>query len=318
MNDRLMTYPLLVSIAAIERDTGLSKDTLRVWERRYGFPQPQRDALGERAYPLHQLEKLRLIRRLLDAGFRPGKVVGQPVEQLEALLLGALPAAVEEPGQPLAHDTAVDSLMHLVLAHDLAGLRRSFAAAVEELGLAGFVVRRVVPMNERVGDAWMRGHLQIFEEHLYTEAVTMALRTAIHALPALPAGAAPRVVLTTIAQAPHALGLLMAEAMLALAGCYCIPLGVQLPLPDIVEAVRAHRADILALSFTASLNANDVLGGLNELRRALPDEVDIWAGGQCPVLQRRPPEGIAVLTDLASLASRVEDWRAGRASQARA
>jgi hypothetical protein len=33
-------------IAAVERDTGLAKDTLRVWERRYGFPQPGRDANG--------------------------------------------------------------------------------------------------------------------------------------------------------------------------------------------------------------------------------------------------------------------------------
>ncbi|MBS1173585.1 MAG: MerR family transcriptional regulator [Proteobacteria bacterium] len=40
-----------LSISAVERDTGLSKDTLRVWERRYGFPVPQRDALGERLTP---------------------------------------------------------------------------------------------------------------------------------------------------------------------------------------------------------------------------------------------------------------------------
>ncbi len=31
------------NIAAVERDTGLSKDVLRVWERRYGFPAPERD-----------------------------------------------------------------------------------------------------------------------------------------------------------------------------------------------------------------------------------------------------------------------------------
>ncbi|NBW47360.1 MAG: MerR family transcriptional regulator, partial [Betaproteobacteria bacterium] len=60
-----------LSIASVERDTGLSKDTLRVWERRYGFPQPTRDALGERAYPLEQVERLRLVKRLLDAGHRP-------------------------------------------------------------------------------------------------------------------------------------------------------------------------------------------------------------------------------------------------------
>ena len=50
MNERSVARPITLSIAAVERDTGLSKDTLRVWERRYGFPQPGRDGFGERAY----------------------------------------------------------------------------------------------------------------------------------------------------------------------------------------------------------------------------------------------------------------------------
>jgi MerR family transcriptional regulator, light-induced transcriptional regulator len=57
---------LTLSIAAVERDTGLTKDTLRVWERRYGFPQPDRDGGGERCYPLDQVEKLRVVKRLMD------------------------------------------------------------------------------------------------------------------------------------------------------------------------------------------------------------------------------------------------------------
>jgi MerR family transcriptional regulator, light-induced transcriptional regulator len=36
------------SIAAVERDVGLSKDVLRAWERRCGFPAPERDTNGER------------------------------------------------------------------------------------------------------------------------------------------------------------------------------------------------------------------------------------------------------------------------------
>src|SRR6478735_862598 len=64
----------LYNIAAVERDTGLSKDTLRVWERRYGFPTPVRDQHDERLYSTDQLEKLRLLRLLIDYGHRPGKI----------------------------------------------------------------------------------------------------------------------------------------------------------------------------------------------------------------------------------------------------
>ena len=52
-----------IGIAALERDIGVGKETLRVWERRYGFPQPLRDAFGQLAI------KLRINPDLL--GWRP-------------------------------------------------------------------------------------------------------------------------------------------------------------------------------------------------------------------------------------------------------
>ena len=54
------------TIANVEKETGLSKDTLRMWERRYGFPAPERDPGGDRVYPAAQVERLRLIKRLID------------------------------------------------------------------------------------------------------------------------------------------------------------------------------------------------------------------------------------------------------------
>src|SRR5947209_13504875 len=49
-----------------ERETGLSKDVLRVWERRYAFPRPKRDAHGERQYSSADVAKLRAIKRLME------------------------------------------------------------------------------------------------------------------------------------------------------------------------------------------------------------------------------------------------------------
>jgi methanogenic corrinoid protein MtbC1 len=48
----------------------------------------------------------------------------------------------------------------------------------------------------------------------------------------------PRILLTTLPQERHGLGLLMAEAMCVAEGAHCISLGVQTPLIDIVEAAR--------------------------------------------------------------------------------
>lgn len=298
-----------LSIAAVERDTGLSKDTLRVWERRYGFPQPQRDALGERAYSIEDVEKLRVLRRLLDAGHRPGRIIRQPMEALQALATQTVaerPAAVVSDGQ----ERELRRYITLVRGHEVDALRGALSQAALRLGIGRFVTDRAAPLNALIGEAWARGEIEVYEEHLYTESMQVVLRHAIANIPSTQGS--PRVLLTTFPNEPHGLGLLMAEALLALEGCHCASLGVQTPLLDIARASRAQRADIVALSFSAVLNPNQVVDGLVELRSMLPDHVEIWAGGQCPVLQRRPPDGVRVLVDLPAIPVAVAAWRAER------
>src|SRR5688500_11416571 len=76
-------------IAAVERDVGLSKDVLRVWERRYGFLLPERDLYGERLYPSGQVLLLRLIKLLKNMGHRQCRLMSTTSEELQALASGA-------------------------------------------------------------------------------------------------------------------------------------------------------------------------------------------------------------------------------------
>lgn len=298
-----------LSIAAAERDTGIGKDTLRAWERRYGFPTPRRDATGERLYEPDDIEKLRLLRRLLDAGYRPGRVVKLPLADLQRMVEEVMPplsrlAAVS----PTPVDADLDACIDLLRHHDLPGLRAMLGQARARLGLARFVTEVIAPLNIRVGDAWMRGQLQIFEEHAYTEAAQVALRGAIAALPATDDGH-PHVLLTTFPGEPHGLGLLMAEALFTLEGARCVSLGVATPLWDISLAAQAHRCDVVALSFTGCMNPNHVVSGLAELRSKLPASIEIWAGGMAPVLHRRPPAGVHPIGALPRIADEIRRWR---------
>jgi len=301
--------PITLSIAAVERDTGLSKDTLRVWERRYGFPVPDREAQTERAYPLEQVEKLRVIKRLMDAGHRPGRIVMRPMEELERL-------SASTGGEPVQRAADLPSkpdllpFMALVRAHDVDNLRRGLRQAQLQLGLARFVIDLIAPLNTLIGDTWMRGHLEIFEEHLYTETVHVVLRQAIASVPPSTADSRPRVMLTTFPNEPHSIGLLMAEPLFLLEGCRCVSLGVQTPVWDIVLAATAQKADIVALSFSSMLAPSVVIDGLTELREKLPPSVEIWAGGSAPVLHRRPVAGVRALAALEQIPAEAGRWRA--------
>ncbi len=313
MNDRTRLAPITLSIAAVERDTGLSKDTLRVWERRYGFPTPGRDAMDERAYTMDQVDKLRLIKRLLDAGHRPGRVVPLPYAEL-VLLSGVVRDADTAAATEQAGAGDLQAYIALIRQHDAPALRVALSRALSRSGVAGFIGQVVGPLTSLVGDAWLRGQMEVFEEHLYTEMVQVVLRQAIASLPEAAPDSAPRVLLTTFPGEPHGLGLLMAEAMFSLEGCACMSLGVQTPLWDTVLAANAHRSDIVALSFTGCMNPNQVVDGLTELRQKLPEHVRIWAGGSAPVLFRRRVDGVEPLPHLGDLPGSVHQWRQASAA----
>jgi DNA-binding transcriptional MerR regulator/methylmalonyl-CoA mutase cobalamin-binding subunit len=303
----------LISIGEVERQAGIAKETLRVWERRYGFPLPARDAKGERAYTEEQLARLQLIKRLLDLGYRPGKLVHMERAELSALA-GHASQALAGPG-PDADTPMLAECMAMIAAHQADELRQALMQAQLRLGLRGFVTGLVAPLITMVGNAWAAGTLAVFEEHMFAETLQGVMRAAIQTASQNSdrSQARPRILLTTVPLERHGLGLLMAEALFALEGAYCISLGVQTPLADIVLAARVHRADIVALSFSSMMAPRVALDNILQLRAQLGGAATVWSGGYCAALVARELGDDSVL-DLEGIASAVARWRATHAA----
>lgn len=297
-----------LSIAEVERDTGLAKDTLRVWERRYGFPNPQRNLVGDRLYSSEQVARLRCIRRLMDAGHRPRHIVALELQVLQALVM-TVPGAPSVSQTALDNPPAQDFYIDMIARHDVQNLRLELEQSLLRLGLIRFITGVIAPLNMAVGDAWIQGRFQVFEEHFYTECITGVLRNAIGRIAPSKGQGTPRVLLGTVPNEVHGLGLLMVEGLLTLEGCQCLSLGTQTPVSDIAQAAEAYRADIVALSFTALLSTKTVVTGLSALRHQLPRRTALWVGGQCPALYQQTIPGVHPIAALESLAQQVALWR---------
>ncbi|MGE5469864.1 MAG: MerR family transcriptional regulator [Bacteroidota bacterium] len=296
------------NIAAVERDTGLSKDVLRMWERRYGFPCPGRDGNGERLYSAEQVERLRLIKRLMDQGHRPGKLIAAPAEELAAL--APRRPATERP-MPSANAGELADLIGLICQHDAAGYQQAMQQRLARQGFQGFVQDTVAPLSSLVGEAWENGAIEVFEEHLFTELTKRLLRQAITALPGGKRG--PRILLTSVPDEQHVLGLLMAEGLFTLEGAECIPLGTQMPLLDIARAAVAHQADIVALSFSSAFPKRQIAGLLQQLRLLLPEETGIWVGG-AGVRGIPSMPGVALLAGFEDAIAVIKSWQAANSA----
>ncbi len=292
------------NISAVERDTGLSKDVLRMWERRYGFPVPGRDNNGERTYPAEQVERLRLIKRLMDTGHRPGKLIATPEEELRLLAPRRCEARVlaERPDR-----NELNELIGLIKQHDAQGYQQAMQQRLARQGLQYFVQDTIAPLTQHVGEAWEDGSVEVFEEHLFTELTKRLLRQAIAGLPG--GKRSPRILLTSVPDEPHILGLLMVEALFSLEGAECIPLGTQMPLLEIGRAASAHRAQIVALSFSSAFPQRQIPGLLEQLRLVLPAETVLWAGGS-GVQRLAQQTGVVLLSNFEAARTALAEWHA--------
>lgn len=280
-----------MNIGAVERDTGIARDTLRIWERRYGFPEPIRNDKGERMYPEVQLRRLQRIRRLLDQGLRPGKVIGlndAGLDKLEANLYLEKPLS--------------DSVKHLLTVlqnTDGTELEAALSIIYQQQGMQIFITETIVPLLYTVGERWAIGKLQVFEEHLLSEVLTRFLNGEISLLQKT--AMKPRVLLATLPGEKHTLGLLMLAAMLSSRNISVVNLGGEVPLDQIVAAVERFDVDVIGVTFSSSYQYENIRRNLIELRESIAESIDIWMGGEGAKRLRKLPVGVTKFTSLDGL-----------------
>ena len=285
-----MNYEYL-SIGAVERDSGIARDTLRIWERRYGFPEPLRNDKGERMYPEGQLRRLQRIRRLLDQGFRPGKVVLLNDADLDLLEAELYPDD--------STNESIEHIMHVLQSSDGSELEETLSQIYQQQGMEAFVTETVVPLLYTVGERWAKGKLQIFEEHLMSEVLTRFLNREISSLQKNTRK--PRVLLATLPGEEHTLGLLMFAALLSARNINVTNLGGEVPLDQIVLAVDRLNADVLGLTFSGAYKYENIRSNMNQLRDSIPENVDLWLGGEGVKRMRKLPSGVTRFTSFDKL-----------------
>jgi DNA-binding transcriptional MerR regulator len=274
----------------IERETGFGKEQLRKWRQRFGFPPKESNVDGKIAYSGQTVEQLHLIRRLLEAGFRPAQVVGKTVLELEKLKLElGLNAVVYAP------DESIVSLIEYIKLNDLKGFLSLLIKKRGKQIMLDFVQNTIAPLMIGIGEAWRRDEIDIHHEHLCSAHIERYLHAEILRL--RPREGLPVILLALPPGEHHLLGLLMAEAVLAEEGATTINIGSGIPLNNLKLAAITCKADVVALSFSFAHPSKDILPTILHFRRLLPPEIQIWVGGAGISVIRKKPKGVDFFYD---------------------
>lgn len=262
---------------AAER-TGLTRDVLRVWERRYKVVSPKRSPGGQRVYSDSDIERLALLNRATHGGHSISHVASLSRAKLEELVrdietspgfaAGVIPAV--SPRAP------IDQLVTFTEAMDSAGLEAILRRSVARHGIIRFIDEIAAPFLREVGEAWHEGRMTVAQEHLASAVVQ---RVVSETAPLFSGGEAnPAIVIATLEGERHAHGALMAAVTAASEGWRVIYLGADLPPAEIAAAVVRTRARAVGISVV--LGERKRLAALRDLRKELPADVSIVVGGE--------------------------------------
>ena len=296
-----MPGPEASSIKVVSELTALPMGTLRAWERRYGFPKPERrEGSNRRVYSSAQIERLRAVARALTRGYRPGDVIHMPLNELSALLDGTLDGTLEarspRGGSVLAD---VPTFIELLEQDNAKRIDDELRLAAAALGAKRFLVELAQPLAVAVGKAWELGRIEIRQEHLMTECLTTQLRAllATHQV----ANGEPTVVLTTLPGEPHTLGLQMVALYLALGAARPRLLGASTPPDQVIAAAHAFGAQVVGIALTPAADLASARRDLQRLARGLPSSTALWLGGAGASALGKGPERIEAIESWAAL-----------------
>ena len=274
----------------IERETGFSKEQLRKWRQRFDFPPKESNLDGKPGFSVKTVEQLLLIKRLMEAGFRPAQVVSKTVLELEKLK--------SELGLNIQLAMPDESTHKFIEYIKLANVKEFIALLKKKRRtqtMLTFVQNTITPLMISIGDAWTRDEIDIHHEHLCTAYIERYLQAEI--LNFQPKKGLPVILFALPPGEHHLLGLLMAEAVLAENGAVTINIGSDIPLNNLKLAAISCKVDVVALSFSFAHPARDVLPTLLHFRRLLPPNIQIWAGGAGISTIRKRPKGVSLIYD---------------------
>jgi MerR family transcriptional regulator, light-induced transcriptional regulator len=273
-------------IAVVSERTGLSQDTLRVWERRYQAVEPSRGPGGHRTYSDADIDRLRLLRAVTSAGRSIGQVARLSTSELARMAEEDNAARAErekgdaarqprDAGPHAAHfvETALASTARLD-AQDLEhGLRR----AIAQLGITSFIEDVASPILKRIGDEWHAARLTIAHEHLASSTIHDLVAESMRSI-GRGAGEVTVLVATPTGER-HAIGAALVGATAASDGWHVVYLGTDLPASDIAAAAIATKARVIAMSVIYIEDRGRTLGELRALRALIPSSIAIIVGG---------------------------------------
>lgn len=249
--------------------TGIPRNTLLAWERRYGVPTPGRTDGGHRVYSDSDVQVLMRLRELLGRGHRIGEAVAllrRNAEPERGRMEGVTPLEQHR-----------EALKSALLAFDRSRADDAYHH------ISSYSIRRVIddalmPILREVGDGWHAGQVSIAQEHFASAFIREQLITLLNRLESGPPGG-PLAVCAGYPGEPHEIGLISVAVKLALRGWRVAYLGADLPLEELAGVLLTRDAELICQSILTPRDPAEMNAYAARLLHLAPPKTVVALGG---------------------------------------
>lgn len=265
-------------IQVVSRRTGLSKDVIRAWEKRYRIVEPKRHTTGRRLYSDNDIQRLSLLKKATHTGRRISDLsVLSDKELVQLLAADNVQFALHTPeiSRVSEYDEYLQPLITSINQLDESGIYLSLVNASTALPQMTFFEQVVSPALAYVGESWKNGRLRIGHEHLASTQIKRFLMNLLER--ELPVG--PSLLVTTPVGQRHELGALMAAIIAAMEGWRSRYMGPDMPATEIAAAAVASESKGILLSMLSRADETLLADEMNTLANALPEDMFVIVGG---------------------------------------
>lgn len=243
------------TIAQIVALTGIKSHTLRKWETRYSFLEPERTDTNIRYYSDKQLKKLINIGVLTRNGYRISKIDKMTESEIhEAISSKLIDSAVQD---------EISALVISMLNLDEVGFDQILKSQILKKGLLSTTSELLYPFLNHVGVLWGMDRVMPAQEHFISNLIKKKMFSAIDLLP-YPKQDAPSIMMFLTENEYHEIGLLLAYYIAREMGWKVYYLGQNVPTDNIKQVITATNPDIMLTMFVTP-SAKNILEKTEEI-----------------------------------------------------
>ena len=140
------------TIKDLEQISGIKAHTIRIWEQRYGFLQPQRTETNIRTYSADELKVILNVSLLNKYGYKISHINKMSSAEIEDKIFGLNHLDAEK-------ERVVNALIKDMVSLDMLSFERQLDNYIAQKGVEKTITEIIFCFLERVGVLWITNHI---------------------------------------------------------------------------------------------------------------------------------------------------------------